>query len=219
MKKENYIKIMSKLQPDYLMGTRIKERISTKNSKEKSYRNTYIMRVIAIAVVFIVVFVGVRFTNLYNGINNYKDNVNKDTESKKFESFKVIAYASDGRDRELGQGVEVLMEQYSPLISSAPGIPFSIQYKESIDEMKIEVNKGNIILWHKDDGVVENKGKIYEGKKEDIIYWSPLENQKLVDENTEISIKVIKDKNIVEEKQVSIKLIDEKKGIYSAKVR
>lgn len=212
MKKENYIKIMSKLQPDYLMGTRIKERISTKNSKEKSYRNTYIMRVIAIAVVFIVVFVGVRFTNLYN-------RVNKDTESKKIESFKVIAYASDGRDRELGQGVEVLMEQYSPLISSAPGIPFSIQYKESIDEMKIEVNKGNIILWHKDDGIVENKGKIYEGKKEDIIYWSPLENQKLVDENTEILIKIIKDKNIVEEKQVSIKLIDEKKGIYSAKVR
>ena len=99
---------------------------------------------------------------------------------------------------EMKLNTKVLIESYSPLMSSVPGMPFEISYEGA--EINISVDKGDILYW---DGSKEGDSKVYnQGKNctfndSHKIYWSPSYDE---DGNKGImTIEVIKNEKIVEE--------------------
>lgn len=98
---------------------------------------------------------------------------------------------------EMKLNTKILIESYSPLMSSVPGMPFEISYEGA--EINISVDKGDILYW---DGSKEGDSKVYnQGKNctfndSHKIYWSPS-----YDENGNkgiMTIEVIKNEKIVE---------------------
>ena len=99
---------------------------------------------------------------------------------------------------EMKLNTKVLIESYSPLMSSVPGMPFEISYEGA--EINISVDKGDILYW---DGSKEGDSKVYnQGKNctfndSHEIYWSPSYDE---DSNKGImTIEVIKNGKIIEE--------------------
>ena len=98
---------------------------------------------------------------------------------------------------EMKLNTKVLIESYSPLMSSVPGMPFEISYEGA--EINISVDKGDILYW---DGSKEGDSKVYnQGKNctfndSHKIYWSPSYDE---DGNKGImTIEVIKNEKIIE---------------------
>lgn len=98
---------------------------------------------------------------------------------------------------EMKLNTKVLIESYSPLMSSVPGMPFEISYEGA--EINISVDKGDILYW---DGSKEGDSKVYnQGKNctfndSHKIYWSPSYDE---DGNKGIMIvEVIKNEKIVQ---------------------
>ena len=92
---------------------------------------------------------------------------------------------------------KILIESYSPLMSSVPGMPFEISYEGA--EINISVDKGNILYWDgskKGDSKVYNQGKNCTFNDSHKIYWSPSYDE---DGNKGImTIEVIKNEKIIE---------------------
>ena len=99
---------------------------------------------------------------------------------------------------EMKLNTKVLIESYSPLMSSVPGMPFEISYEGA--EINIRVDKGDILYWDgskKGDSKVYNQGKNCTFNDSHEIYWSPSYDE---DGNKGImTIEVIKNEKIVEE--------------------
>ena len=99
---------------------------------------------------------------------------------------------------EMKLNTKVLIESYSPLMSSVPGMPFEISYEGA--EINISVDKGNILYWDgskKGDSKVYNQGKNCTFNDSHEIYWSPSYDE---DSNKGImTIEVIKNGKIIEE--------------------
>lgn len=98
---------------------------------------------------------------------------------------------------EMKLNTKILIESYSPLMSSVPGMPFEISYEGA--EINISVDKGDILYW---DGSKEGDSKVYnQGKNctfndSHKIYWSPSYDE---DGNKGImTIEVIKNEKIIE---------------------
>lgn len=98
---------------------------------------------------------------------------------------------------EMKLNTKILIESYSPLMSSVPGMPFEISYEGA--EINISVDKGDILYW---DGSKEGDSKVYnQGKNctfndSHKIYWSPSYDEE--GNKGIMTIEVIKNEKIIE---------------------
>ena len=120
-----------------------------------------------------------------------------------FSSFQVVAYAAGEKGAPLTgnyqeeteptvMGIEVTVElpNYSPLMSSVPGLPFDIQFIEpKVDEVKpdtieVTVDQGSLCTWDQVTFIVEEKGKEATIQQSTTLYWSPLGMDKDAEQST-----------------------------------
>jgi hypothetical protein len=127
------------------------------------------------------------------------------------------AYLSDTLPTALTPNVKIVLPEYSPLLSSVPGIPFTIGLKNP-DEMplsdiqiNISTDNGDIETWNQTSGVVKNNGKNFTCKAGDTIYWSPLSDGSIVKTDTAITVSAIKYGKETGKQKMIIKIVNDTK--------
>ena len=105
--------------------------------------------------------------------------------------------------------VSVLLPSYSPVMSSVPGFPFEFKTmmtdgtSTSDYDMEISVDNGSLISWNINTGEIIDNAKLYKGKSKATLYWSPLNEQEIV-ENAQILVKIYKNKEIICSQTITI---------------
>lgn len=122
-------------------------------------------------------------------------------------------FVSDANSVVLQPHVEVLLGEYSPMMSSIPGLPFRFNTEDDC-EMEVSVDKGVLCRWDITSGIVTQCGKKAPCAKGNILYWSPLpENGKAV-KNANITVTAIHDGKTVGKQNIYISSNDS--AVYSA---
>lgn len=220
MNKEDYKRVVSNFKADSNLEKNIRQNIlyienQAVNRKNFSLKKMIIGSAVACVIALIIVF---EFSIVPNS-NNITRNTNP---IFTFEGFDVIAHAADGTPRTLTLNTEFVMKEYSPLMSSVPGLPFTIGCKDtskgklSIDKIKVSVDNGEIIAWDQGNGVVKNKSKNYMCNTGETIYWSPLCNGSIVKNDTIIILTAIIDNKEVGIQKIIIKALNGNEGKYEA---
>jgi hypothetical protein len=111
------------------------------------------------------------------------------TESNAFAGFVFTAYRPIGGAEYLSTNfeeeaeqlaltpdVKVLLAKYSPLMSSVPGLPFTIGISDGsgVDTIRVSVDGGGLCEWDQATGVVTQRGTSAGMAAGGTIYWSPL---------------------------------------------
>ncbi len=81
----------------------------------------------------------------------------------------------------------MVIGSYNPLDSSVQGYPVFVSNKKDSDknhDVSLKVSAGNLIQWDSESGGIIQLGKTYNFSGDANIYWSPLENGKIIDEAT-----------------------------------
>jgi len=95
-------------------------------------------------------------------------------------------YVNDMKKKELKINEKVVIGSYNPLDSSVPGYPILVSdernSRKKQDVLSLKVSAGNLIQWNKKTGDIISLGKEYHFSQNANIYWSPLENEKIVEE-------------------------------------
>ncbi len=91
-------------------------------------------------------------------------------------TYLTANYSEEIEEKILNPEVELLLANYNPLMSSVPGLPFKIELnnvKNSIDEILITTDNGEILTWNQETGKVQSKGKKTSLNDTNILYWTP----------------------------------------------
>lgn len=114
--------------------------------------------------------------------------------SKADDKSDVVETASDQAASESAveetatEGLESL--EYDPAMSSMPGFPIIVFWDEPEnyeDEVKLTCSQGELIKWNQKTGKTKDLGKTHAYKKDEDIYWSPMEGQSIKDSTTIIA--------------------------------
>ena len=107
-------------------------------------------------------------------------------ESTQDGQFLTKNYANEMKKKEIRLNEKVVIGSYNPLDSSVPGYPILVSDERDSgkehDGLSLTVSAGNLIQWNKKTGDTISLGKEYHFSKDANIYWSPLENGKIVEE-------------------------------------
>lgn len=112
------------------------------------------------------------------------------------------------------------ISEYSPLMSSTPGIPLTIKFKseETKSNMKFHwiTEQGTFLNWEKDKGKINVLGNdiIVNDQK---VYWSIDPNSKINKSSFKIYLKIEDSNTSKEISQTSIEVKQNKEGIFSIK--
>ena len=138
-----------------------------------------------------------------------------------FSGFVLTAYAAGDNDASkiptvLQDDVEVVLAEYSPVMSSVPGYPFTFGVADGDYELQISVDWGHFNYWEPPAGVVTNLGNRTTVKNGSTLYWSPDETASL-DEipNAIITVKAVNNGEIVGSQEIIITNTD---YMYRAKL-
>ncbi|WP_141505259.1 hypothetical protein [Paenibacillus luteus] len=128
---------------------------------------------------------------------------------KPFSGFIITAYAADGTALILKPNVQLPLGQYSPLMSSVPGLPITIASDEA-DDIVVAVSEGNLSLWSPSDSKVHPKGKQLHAQPGITVYWSPSveENTKLLTKKSIVSIIAYKNNAEIGRRTLEIQAAD-----------
>ena len=128
------------------------------------------------------------------------------------------SYEQTMKKTEIREGETVNMGIYNPALSSVPGYPITISYKDTNDDcsnekINIEVDGGDLVTWDISTGIVNNIGKSGEFDLGDSIYWSALENDRTCSSAT-ITIQYIVQDEVIETRR--IRIVEMEDGTYMA---
>ncbi len=111
--------------------------------------------------------------------------------------------------------IEMPVKEYSPIMSSVPGMPFEIRTNLMRDDIELELHffcsSGTFLNW---EGQITDEGDaIYKDFTNQTIYWAPRIEDVLVEEDVEIHIDLLRvsDGTYVESRVIVIKYED---GFY-----
>lgn len=173
MKKEfdkdrNYNEILSKVE---------------KVSSMKNFKMKYVLAPTFILVIMIGSFM------IFSDINVINQQHQIGTKDSIFDIFTLKVYAAEVEntyltanyseeieEKILNPEVELLLANYSPLMSSVPGLPFKIELNNVnnlIDELLITTDTGEILTWNQETGEVKTKEKMASIYDTNTLYWTP----------------------------------------------
>ena len=240
MKKEDYKRVVSSFKADNAFETRLRQRVlKVSGTKTKNTKPLYRRPITILAAICIIVFItGIpMLQNIFGKANTQatSKSINSESHSSIFSGFMLTAYAASseqvsltGNFRKdtvptiLTPGAEVMLPEYSPLMSSVPGLPFVINCSAAkdnefvADEIQVTVDKGKILLWDQNSGAIEDKEKSVVCKVGETIYWSPISSGSSVKDETSMKLRAMKDGKEVGTKIIVIKALDSIIGKYSA---
>jgi hypothetical protein len=86
-----------------------------------------------------------------------------------------VNFEEEAEQLTLNPDVKVLLAKYSPLMSSVPGLPFTIDIPgaSDVDTIRVSVDGGALCEWDQATGVVTQRGASAEIAVGGTIYWSP----------------------------------------------
>jgi hypothetical protein len=241
MKKQDYNRVVSNLKADSGLEDRLRRKILSIDDREYatgglSFKRQFVTLAMTCAVVLVIVF-GIPFVP---DVRNTAPREGADTPADKvpvFSGFVLTVYAADNTDSvlsptydrdttpvELTPDAEILLPEYSPFMSSVPGLPFTIGYREAgeneaaADSININVDNGEILTWDRKGGTVENKGKSYSCKAGETIYWSPLAEGSIAKGGAVITLTAVKNNEEAGTQKFLIKALDDSGTRYSASI-
>lgn len=192
------------------------------------------------AAVFCIVFLSGKDGTNYNHVTQFQDESNDSAihlqdesnnigkkekaavifcvyEAKNKEQIITADYVNVMKKREVKTDKKIVLGTYDPLSSTVPGYPVIIsnsKKNEADVKFSITASEGQLLLWNQETGDAKELGKNGTFEGDERIFWSPLNNGRLVEE-TEIEVNLyIKDQL---EDTVDIKIVMETDGIYAAK--
>ena len=122
---------------------------------------------------------------------------------------------------EMKSNISVLLPSYSPAMSSVPGFPFQFKAvmtdgtSKSDYNMEISVDNCSLIYWDIKSGEIIDNGKLYRGKSETTLYWSPLVNEELA-QTAQICVTIYKNQNQICSQTI---YIEEEEYAYKASIQ
>lgn len=165
-KDKNYNEILSKV-----------ERVSSMTN----FKMKYVLALTFILVIMIGSFM------MFSDINVINQQIGKEDSIFDIFTLKVYAaeventyltanYSKEIEEKILNPEVELLLANYSPLMSSVPGLPFKIELNNAnnlTDEILITTDTGEILTWNQENGEVQTKGKMTYLNDTNTLYWAP----------------------------------------------
>lgn len=110
-----------------------------------------------------------------------------------FKGFVLTAYAANSETLSLSANyinetenialepdVKILLAQYTPTMSSVPGLPFTVDIAQNdkdssyIEAINVYADSGELLRWDRNTGVISHGGQSTVIDSGETIYWSPL---------------------------------------------
>ncbi len=112
-------------------------------------------------------------------------------------------FMSDANAIILRPHAEVLLGAYSPLMSSAPGLPFRFN-AESDCEIEVSADNGVLCSWDPENGAVTQYGKATTCERGEILCWSPLGDNEETVKNATITVTAIRKGQQIARQEITI---------------
>ncbi|MDE7422540.1 MAG: hypothetical protein K2N51_02415 [Lachnospiraceae bacterium] len=138
-------------------------------------------------------------------------------EAKQKEQVITANYMDSMEKREVEDEKEIVLGTYNPLSSAVPGYPIIVSDSKDSDvnvNISIFASQGQLLQWNQETGHVTELGQSGTFKNGERIFWSPLNNGKLVKE-AKIEAKLFVSDEL--ESTVNVKIVEETEGVYTAK--
>ncbi|MCA0758729.1 hypothetical protein KP806_27100 [Paenibacillus sp. N4] len=128
----------------------------------------------------------------------------------------IHAYADDGSAVEMKPNVELPLGNYSPIMSSVPGLPLQIGSSEA-DSISVLAEHGTLAEWSPPASKVINKGSNASIKPGETLYWSPMSEASEWEENPSTLITVIayKGKKEIGRRQIEVRVNEDNPLYYT----
>ena len=105
--------------------------------------------------------------------------------------------------------VEVLLAEYSPVMSSVPGYPFAFDITDGDYELQISVDWGFLNSWEPPAGIVTNLGNSITILSDKTLYWLPEATYGFEEiPNATITVNAMKSGEIVDSQEIAITYSD-----------
>lgn len=138
-------------------------------------------------------------------------------EAKGKEQVIMANYTDSMKKREVEDEKEIVLGTYDPLTSTIPGYPIIVSDSKDNDvnvNISIFASEGQLLQWNQETGDVRELGKSGTFKNGERIFWSPINNGKLVKE-AKIEVKLFVSDEL--ESTVNVKIVEETEGAYTVK--
>ena len=232
MKPEDYNRLVSNIEPDKNLENRLKHRLSQKISAKK-HRHRRWPALAAGGLALLVILCLPLFSGPYApgepAVSSGQAAILPERSPSSALRLQLVAYAAQKEDDVLTgnyetQGTatlltsstEVLLPQYSPLMSSVPGYPFTFGATgPSTLQLQISVTEGELVRW--ENNQIISLGQSTCVSPNETLYWSPIDQQQPVDIAV-LTVTAMDGENVLGKESILIQATDTL-GHYTATIQ